>query len=115
MIWPLDSDNGLLSYTKMRYVRDLKMVKRPKNADNKKIEAETEKLDDETVFEPFPVWGTSTGWFDDRCRSSRHSDIQERLGVGISIYFKQLKTLILMFFVFTVLSIPAFVIFSSAG
>ena len=91
------------------------MVKRPKNADNKKIEAETEKLDDETVFEPFPVWGTSTGWFDDRCRSSRHSDIQERLGVGISIYFKQLKTLILMFFVFTVLSIPAFVIFSSAG
>ena len=22
MIWPLDSDNGLLSYTKMRYVKD---------------------------------------------------------------------------------------------
>ena len=80
----------------------------------KRVKPDTEKLA-ETVYERFPVCSTQIGWFSNKCKSTRHSEIQERLGVGMSIYFKQLKTLTLMFFVFIVLSIPAFIIFSSAG
>ena len=39
----------------------------------------------------------------------------EELGVGMSIYFKTLKSLALMFLMFTFFSIPAFVLFYSGN
>lgn len=44
----------------------------------------------------------------------RESDIEENLGIGVSIYFKQVKSLICMLFVCTLLSLPSYYIFWSA-
>lgn len=58
----------------------------------------------------FPICKTNTGWF--HCSTDyTHSDIAEELGLGINIYFKQLKALIIMLSVCCVLSIPSFVLF----
>ena len=85
LIWELDSANGLLSFTKMKYEQDLKMVRKATHAVKQDVEAA--KAED-NHYETYPVCGTSTGWFTECCGRSRHSDIQEGLGVGISTYFK---------------------------
>lgn len=41
----------------------------------------------------------------------RQSDIAEELGLGITLYFKTIKQLILFFLVCTVLSLPSFAFF----
>jgi len=69
-------------------------------------------------FEKFPACGTSTGWFINcfccsRVCCSRQSDIEQELGVGVSIYFKQLKNMIVMLYLFTLLSLPAYALFWS--
>ena len=58
----------------------------------------------------FPICSTKTGWF--HCSTDyTTSDIADELGIGISIYFKQLKALVIMLVVCTLLSIPSFVLF----
>ena len=43
----------------------------------------------------FPICKTNTGWF--HCSTEyTHSEIDDELGLGISIYFKQLKALTIM-------------------
>lgn len=68
-----------------------------------------------TEYESYPICGTRTGWLSEIFWTNRDSDISDNLGVGIATYFKQLKTLAVMFAVFTYLSIPAYVLFWSAG
>ena len=54
------------------------------------------------------------GWF---CltKCCRKSSIAEELGVGMTIYFKQLKGLVLMFAFFTLLSLPSLLLFYSGS
>ena len=66
------------------------------------------------VYKKFPSCRTSTGWFIEWCCFSRESDIEENLGIGVSIYFKQVKSLICMLFVCTLLSLPSYFLFWSA-
>lgn len=60
----------------------------------------------------FKSCSTKTGWFVPFCGEKyRNSDLGEELGVGMSIYFKQLKYMACMFLFFTILSIPSFMLF----
>jgi len=54
----------------------------------------------------YPLFGTKTGW---HCcsKSMRESDLRQ-LGVGITVYFKLLKFLMLLFLWFSFLSIPSY-------
>ena len=113
MVWELDSENGLLSYTKMKYIQELKMVRQAKVVEFEKDDEAAKK--GKVDYEPYPVCGTRTGWFSESFWTKRDSDISDDLGVGISTYFKQLKTLTIMFAVFTYLSLPAYILFWSAG
>lgn len=78
-------------------------------------EASTELINrTRTVYEKMSVCGTGTGWFTKGCGHERSGSLQKaNLGVGIGIYFKQLKTLMCMLMVCTILSVPAFVLFWS--
>ena len=118
-IWPLDTNNGMLSYTKMKHVRNMKQVRRAKKTAKSSIEpiaeGESEVSQLETVFEEYPVIRTNTGWFTQCGKCERKSDIEADLGLGVTIYFKQLKMLVVMFLICTVLSIPALTLFWSAG
>lgn len=67
-------------------------------------------LDNKTTY---PLWATRTGWHI-VSEKWRESDIRH-LGVGISVYFKLLKFLSLLFAWFTLLSIPAYVFYSSGN
>ena len=64
-----------------------------------------------TKFKPFSPCFSSTGWFCTCC--CRQSKIQRELGVGVSIYFKQLKNLVIILFLCTLLSLPAYALFWS--
>lgn len=58
----------------------------------------------------FPICKTNTGWF--HCSTEyTHSEIDDELGLGISIYFKQLKALTIMLAVCFLLSLPSMVLF----
>ena len=68
----------------------------------------------DTEFKPFPCCGTKIGWFCSCCCCcSKKSDISGELGTGVSIYFKQMKNLIILLFICTLLSMPAYVLFYS--
>ena len=112
MLWNADAENGFLSYSKMKYVINQRQV-RKLSVDT----AESEQVNSakKVVYEKYEICGTDTGSFTSICCNdqSRQSSISENLGAGMSIYFKQLKTLVCMFIAFTVLSIPAFILFWS--
>ena len=58
----------------------------------------------------FPTCKTKTGRF--HCSTDyTHSEIDDELGLGISIYFKQLKALVIMLIGCLLLSIPSFILF----
>ena len=61
----------------------------------------------------YPLFGTSTGW---HCcsKSTRKSDLRQ-LGVGITVYFKLLKFLMLLFLWFSFLSIPSYFFYYTAN
>ena len=68
----------------------------------------------ETKFKKFSLCGTSTGFFCQcLCCRRRQSQIVQSMGVGVSIYFKQLKNLMIIFAICTLLSMPAYVLFWS--
>lgn len=102
--WPLDAENKVLSYTKMEYERNRKQVRRIKEQKNSKKD----------VFVHFPICGNGShsGWFCP-CRKAMKSDLAERLGIGMVLYFKTLKQLIIFLILCTILSIPSFVFFWS--
>ena len=65
-------------------------------------------------YEKFPICSTNTGFFGGGCcENIEKSDIEGELGLGISIYFKQLKVLIIFCFLCTLVSIPAYFIFAT--
>ena len=103
----------------LRQVRQMTVTNKEKDQVNKShrhsdARSQSEKAR-ETTFSKFPLCKTSTGWFCSchRCCCFRRSKIQENLGVGVSIYFKQLKNLIILMCICTLLSMPAFVLFWS--
>lgn len=90
-----DADNGL---------SHAKMVSRM-NKYHPRIKVDGKK-------KPYPVFGTSTGWFIpfERCRHWRRSDFYN-MGVGVSLYFKFLKYIIFVLFCMSILSLPALIFF----
>lgn len=71
------------------------------------------KIARETKYETFSICTTSTGWFCRCCRCVNKSDVAGELGVGVSVYFKQLKNLVVILLICTILSMPAYVLFYS--
>lgn len=100
----------------MLYERNQLQVRCVEESKQYKLEEESGILMDQEIHEyvKFPVCKTRTGWF--HCsKEYTQSDIAEELGLGISIYFKQLKSLLIMLTVCTLLSIPSFILFSQGG
>lgn len=92
LAWPSDASNNL-SYSKMRYVVDLRHPR---------------KLED-GIRKTIPVCSSRTGWHFWR-NYHRTSDLAD-LGIGVTNYFKMLKYLIVMFLFFTLLSIPSYIFY----
>ena len=67
------------------------------------------KVDVMGNFTPFPVLETNMGWF-----GNSKSDIADELNIGITIYFKQLKSLGLFMLLCTLISSPSLFLFSRA-
>ncbi len=103
--WILDTKNKKLSYTKMVYERNLLHFSRP---EDREVGSKVHKN------RRYPLCKTGTGWF--FCNKSKEDkQVTEGLGLGISVYFKQVKSLTLLFLVFTLISIPAYVLFYFGG
>jgi hypothetical protein len=58
---------------------------------------------------------TSTGTFCWCCKTAKQAEVNKQLGLGMSLYFQQLKSLTWLFFLFTVIQLPAMVFFFKAG
>ncbi len=60
---------------------------------------------------PYPCCSTSTGWL--TCKKHKKGEPKKeenaKFGLGMAIYFKQLKALIILFIVLSILSIPCFI------
>jgi hypothetical protein len=91
-----DAENDL-SYTDMMKTIEIKQPRRI--------------VDGKVV--PHSWCGSKTGWHCG-CKSARKSDIRD-MGVGISVYFKMLKFLMILFLWFTFLSIPAYIFYSTGN
>jgi hypothetical protein len=62
-------------------------------------------------FKKKPVCGTPIGFF--RCRQK--TEEKTELSLGIKLYFKQLKSLIWLYLIFTLISMPSFALFYLSG
>ena len=97
--WDLDAENKFLSHTKMKQVNEMRLVRKPRK-------------DDSQELEKYSLWKTGWGAFSScNCFSSKDSRMGEELGVGVSVYFKLLKNMFMINLLFTILSIPAFILF----
>ena len=63
--------------------------------------------------ELYPLFETKTGWHT-CCKRFRKTGLGE-LGIGVALYFKMLKYLMLMFALSTLISIPSFVLYCAGG
>ena len=97
IVWANDADNNL-SCAKMLHVVS---VRHPR-----KVLATGERVTHSWCF-------TRTGYHC-FCKSWRRSDIRD-MGVGISVYFKFLKFMMLLFLWFSFLSIPAYFFYLSGN
>jgi hypothetical protein len=63
----------------------------------------------EAKYKKFPICGKGghSGWFCP-CEKASHSELSEELGLGITLYFKTLKQLVIFMILCTILSIPSF-------
>ena len=68
-------------------------------------------LEGHTIYTPMKTCSALTGWHC-CCRRSRHTHLAD-FGVGVVLYFKFLKSLLWIFLVMSVLSIPSLIIYSS--
>jgi hypothetical protein len=59
----------------------------------------------------YPLFSTHTGWHM-FCKRCRKTDLAE-IGTGVSLYFKMLKYLIILFLLFSIISIPSFIFYAS--
>ena len=99
--WPIDTViNGdlvqSLSYTKMKNEINHRAPRRFSAAG---------------IIEPIPLDAT-TGWHSASAKR-RESDIEDQVGLGVSLYFKLLKYIVCLFFIFFVLSIFPMIIYFS--
>ncbi|CDW82912.1 UNKNOWN [Stylonychia lemnae] len=60
---------------------------------------------------PLKWCGSKTGW---HCCGCKHSDLGE-MGVGVTVYFKMLKFLMILFLWFFLLSLPSFLFYYSGN
>ena len=76
-----------------------------------------ENEDDEEkvyMYVKFPVCRTKTGYFKCWAKNS-DSEIADELGLGLTIFFKQLKWLTFFLAICTILSIPSYILFWSGN
>ena len=93
-----DATHGL-SHDRMIYMRNI----------NHPRQMEFDIANNKTSFGLHPLCGTRTGW--SHCRKkTRASDLKE-YGVGIVLYFQFIKYLGFMLFLFTLISIPNYLMF----
>ena len=78
--------------------------------------SEESSSDSEKEFNPsLPVCcGFSTGWMSFSSKS-KSDGADEKLGLGVSLYFKQLKSLVILYLVLSFVSIPAFTLYYFGG
>lgn len=101
--WKLDAQNGYLSYSKMKYNSNMRHARTKTTV--------TKNGYEKVVSRRYSLC-TATGWFLP-CTTLNKSDLSEELGLGLSLYFKTIKQLIIFFILCTILSIPSFVFFST--
>lgn len=58
-----------------------------------------------------PCCSTKTGWFCCCKNCRRDEDMSAEMGTGMTIYFKTLKSFVILFAVFTFMSIPAYILY----
>jgi len=81
------------------------MVKEMKNRHPGRIDKNGERT-------KMPVCcGTHSGWFCCTKGMKRSENMSQELGSGITIYFKTLKSLSLLFIALTVISLPALILY----
>jgi hypothetical protein len=97
-IYEKDASNGL-SYEKMCFVRH-QQHPRLLRYDIKS---------DTSTYALHPLCGTNTGW--SHCRRNRRQSDLKDYGVGLVLYFQFQKYLVVMMFLFTLLSIPTCILF----
>ncbi|CDW82979.1 UNKNOWN [Stylonychia lemnae] len=100
-IFDVDAQNDL-SYSKMMMVVD-------QNHPRLEIEGRGGKKE----YQQRPFCKTKTGWHC-CCRPCRQSDIHQ-YGIGITLYFKMLKFLVILFTMASIINIPMFVLYSAGG
>jgi hypothetical protein len=99
--WAKDAHGGKLSHSKMLQEIDMRHPRVEKEDGGKKS---------------WPIFTTHTGcWNCCGIKKWQKSDINVELGAGLSIYFRQMKFLACMFFLFSILSIPSLYLYSSAS
>ena len=112
-VWSKDAEGQILSHSRMQYVQKIRQVRHVSvNKQGKDKVNGTLENEKEYEYSKFPICKTNTGWFL-CCNQYTHSDIADELGLGMSIYFKQLKNLVLMLAICTILSLPSYVLFWS--
>ena len=94
--WEADAEDGVLSYSKMKYEENLRHPR-------KQVDGSFEKLPCCTSI------GRLGGWNKD---DEEKNEFEMELGPGIAMYFKTLRTLSILLLVFTVLYIPLFIVYS---
>ena len=106
----------MLYETGKRQIKVLKPADKDSKAQAPRRRAGAESGEEDGDSVKCPQCATNTGYFVQwGCCRRRHSHIQKELGVGISVYFKQLKNLLVITFLCTLLSMPAFVLFWSGN
>lgn len=62
----------------------------------------------------YSICCTSMGHFSCRVKPNQ-SRVEQSMGLGMSIYFKQMKALTMLFFFFSFIQIPAFILYYFGG
>eukprot|EP00352_Strombidinopsis_acuminata_P001759 CAMPEP_0176404344 /NCGR_PEP_ID=MMETSP0126-20121128/50789_1 /TAXON_ID=141414 ORGANISM="Strombidinopsis acuminatum, Strain SPMC142" /NCGR_SAMPLE_ID=MMETSP0126 /ASSEMBLY_ACC=CAM_ASM_000229 /LENGTH=143 /DNA_ID=CAMNT_0017783077 /DNA_START=637 /DNA_END=1068 /DNA_ORIENTATION=+ len=60
---------------------------------------------------PMPCCGSHSGFFCCCKKCRRNENVSQELGSGMTIYFKTMKSFIFLFFVFTIMSLPAYYLY----
>jgi hypothetical protein len=111
--WEKDTINGKFSYSKMIYERNQRHFNQPASQGEATVNEKKAKAI--LKHKRYPLCGTGTGTFSQFKHSDSDRQVNKNLGLGISIYFKQLKSLIVLFLAFSVLKIPSFILFYYGG
>lgn len=72
------------------------------------------RYEDDQQMKEFQVCGSRIGWFC-CCEGSGESLLRNEVGLGIDLYFKTMKQLVIFFVLCTLLSIPSFIFFASGA